>query len=148
MQVVWVLIAAAILILITCLSGQVASESNNLSKGFTKWLLDIFVGSYTAGELRLANNYARKAAHFTLYAALGFSLTGALQYQTGAPKLPTAVLLSAAFAALDEFHQHFVAGRGPQVSDVLLDTCGAAVGSLLMLGVLWLVRKAGRGNVP
>lgn len=145
--VFWLIAAGAILLLITYLSSQAASESNDLSKGFTKWLMDIFVGDYTAEALRQNNHFVRKAAHFTLYFCLGFSLTGALQHQNKVPKLPAAVLLGAAFAALDEFHQRFVAGRGPQVLDVLLDTCGVAVGSLLMFCILLLAgHTRRRGN--
>ena len=33
----------------------------------------------------------------------------------------------------DEFHQLFVPGRSGQVKDVLLDSCGAAVGVLILM---------------
>lgn len=144
--VFWLIAIGAILLLITYLSGQVVQESDALSKSVTRQFMDFFFRGYTREELRRANHLMRKAAHFTLYAALGFSLTGALQYQSRAPKLPAAILLGAVFAALDEFHQHFVAGRGPQASDVLLDTCGVATGSLLMLGILLLRAKLCRST--
>ena len=131
--------------LITYLSSQIAPESNDLSRGFTKWIMDRFVSGYSSETLRHYNNIARKAAHFTLYFLLGFSLTGVLQHQQRAPKLPTTVFLGAMFAALDEFHQHFVEGRGPQVTDVLLDTCGVLIGSLVMLGIAALLRRGKRG---
>ena len=53
------------------------------------------------------------------------------------------ILIVAGYAALDEFHQSFVPGRGPAVSDVLLDTTGGAAAQLLVaLAVLWRgVRK-------
>ena len=43
---------------------------------------------------------------------------------------------------IDEFHQLFVPGRSGQVSDVILDSAGAAIGVLIMTGIEWLrVRK-------
>ena len=38
-----------------------------------------------------------------------------------------ALILCAAYAATDEFHQGFVAGRGPGVIDVGIDTLGAGI---------------------
>ena len=131
--------------LITYLSSQIAPESNDLSKSFTKWIMDLFVSGYSSETLQHYNGIARKAAHFTLYFLLGFSLIGVLQHQQRAPKLPTAVFLGAMFAALDELHQHFVDGRGPQITDVLLDTCGVLVGSLVMLGIAALLRRGKQG---
>ena len=37
------------------------------------------------------------------------------------------------FAASDEYHQCFSQGRTPGVTDVLIDTCGVAVGALYLL---------------
>ena len=37
-----------------------------------------------------------------------------------------ALLIASAYAASDEFHQSFEAGRGPSAVDALLDTTGAA----------------------
>lgn len=42
-----------------------------------------------------------------------------------------AVLWVVVSAAADELHQYFVPGRWASVSDVLLDTCGGAVGVIL-----------------
>ena len=72
---------------------------------------------------------------------LGFSLTGVFQHQRRLHKIPAAIIVSAIFAALDELHQRFVEGRGPQVTDVLLDTAGAATGALVMALILWLIYR-------
>ena len=58
-----------------------------------------------------------------------------------------AVILCAALAASDEFHQLFVPGRAALISDVILDTAGAALGALGSMGLagLW-ARKSRRGN--
>jgi VanZ family protein len=43
----------------------------------------------------------------------------------------TACALAAMFSATDEFHQSFVPGRYPAVTDVLIDSLGAAVAMVL-----------------
>jgi VanZ family protein len=68
----------------------------------------------------------RKAAHFTEFAVLGLLLLRAL----GRP-LP-AVAFGIAYAASDELHQHFVAGRSANVLDVLIDAVGVAAGIVLL----------------
>lgn len=42
---------------------------------------------------------------------------------------------SVAYAASDEFHQTFVPGRGGHVTDVLIDSGGVLVASLMVLGL-------------
>ncbi len=47
-----------------------------------------------------------------------------------------ALLIAALYSVTDEFHQRFVPGRSCQLSDMLLDSCGAAIGILLVLFIL------------
>jgi VanZ family protein len=69
----------------------------------------------------------RKCAHVTEYAVLGALLYRALERE--AP----ALALGVAYAATDEFHQHFVRGRHPSPVDVGIDAVGVALGMLLWL---------------
>src|SRR5438067_13403916 len=66
----------------------------------------------------------RKCAHVTEYAILGALLLRALGRQ-----LP-AFLAAVAYAATDEFHQHFVRGRHPSPVDVAIDAAGVVLGVL------------------
>lgn len=87
---------------------------------------------------------ARKCAHLTEYSVFALLLWRALRQffrndsrnwswrQAG-----TTLLIVAFYAATDEFHQRFVAGRTPAVHDVLIDTLGGATGLFL----LWLVGR-------
>ncbi|MBR3560402.1 MAG: VanZ family protein [Oscillospiraceae bacterium] len=137
----WLSAAIAIAVAIFLFSSQPAEISNETSKGALRKLLEFFLGESTEALIREYNHPLRKVAHFTLYAMLGFSLTGVFQHQKRVHKMPLAVLLSAGFAALDEFHQSFVPGRGPQMTDVLLDTAGAATGAVLMTLILLLLYR-------
>jgi len=73
--------------------------------------------------------------HLPLYATLSFFLSMSLA--GGRPQDLTlrlgaaALILAAAYAALDEWHQSFVPGRTAAVSDFLLDVAG--IGGMLLL---------------
>ena len=67
----------------------------------------------------------RKGAHMTEYAILGALLLRALGNETAA------FLAAVAYAATDEFHQHFVTGRHASPVDVVIDAVGALAGVLL-----------------
>jgi VanZ family protein len=69
----------------------------------------------------------RKCAHVTEYAVLGALLYRALERE--APALAAGI----AYAATDEFHQHFVHGRHASPVDVGIDAVGVALGMLVWL---------------
>ena len=78
--------------------------------------------------------FVRKAAHVTEYAILAALLLRALS--SGERRLRTrdvciAVLIAGIYAAIDEFHQSFVASRTGAVADVMIDISGAAVGAVV-----------------
>ena len=144
----WLTLAIAIAVAIFLFSAQPAAQSDETSMGVLRRMLELLFGESTDELIRRYNHPLRKIAHFTLYALLGLSLTGVFQHQKRVHKLMAAVICSAAFAALDELHQHFVEGRGPQLTDVLLDTAGAVTGALVMTGVLFLLGRALRRRFP
>jgi VanZ family protein len=75
--------------------------------------------------LGLWDTILRKGAHTTEYAILGFLLLRALGRE-----LPS-FLVGVAYAATDEFHQHFVRGRHASPVDVAIDALGVALGILV-----------------
>ena len=83
-------------------------------------------------------HYVRKAAHFTEYAILGVLLALELAYFVKGWLRrffePVAFALSASF--IDETIQLFVEGRSGQVSDMWIDTAGAALGILITLAII------------
>ena len=66
----------------------------------------------------------RKGAHLTEYLVLGALLLRALERDAAA------FLAGVAYAATDELHQHFVAGRHASPVDVGIDAVGVALGLL------------------
>ena len=79
----------------------------------------------------------RKGAHVSEYAILSILFQRALyRGQSGLNRSWKALavlsfFLSASYAITDEFHQHFVSSRQGSIWDVLLDSCGAAIGLFL-----------------
>jgi VanZ family protein len=67
----------------------------------------------------------RKLGHFAQFAVL------ALLIQRAIRNVPAAIALASLYAATDEVHQAFVAGRHASPLDWLIDTAGAVAGALL-----------------
>jgi VanZ family protein len=93
---------------------------------------------YGVKSLITFNNFhtlIRKLAHFTEYGILALLIVNFLKsfqmlyVEIQAAKFKMVGIISilscAIYAAMDEYHQSFVAGRGPSVRDVVIDTCGA-----------------------
>jgi VanZ family protein len=95
------------------------------------WLLP----SATPETLSSIHHVIRKCGHVTEYFILSWLIMRSLRAEKKEFGLRWAlivILIVAAYAALDEFHQSFVPGRGAAVSDVLLDTSGGAAAQLVI----------------
>ena len=90
----------------------------------------------------VTNFLVRKTAHFTEYAVLGVLVAHAFDPEHAAERMRLAAICLALVLvpSIDETIQLFVAGRSGQVTDVLLDCCGAATGVLLTY-LVWRLRR-------
>jgi len=123
--------------LIYSLSTDIGSAAN--TSRFIEPILRWLIPNISPGAVENAHCFIRKAGHLSEYGVLGLLLWRALrQTRLGASgKTPwktavTALVLSAAYAATDEFHQSFVPTRMASVRDVMIDTSG----SLLSLSII------------
>ena len=146
------LLVIAVMVIIYCFSAQTGVESGAMSGRITRWVLNLVVpgfGDFSQEKqeaIRSAVSFAvRKLAHFSEYALLGFSL---MLHIAQIEKKITVRLpwlwswcVGTLYAASDEFHQGFVAGRGPSVRDVMIDSSGVIAGTLLLL---WIIRRRTR----
>lgn len=123
--------------IIFCFSAQVSDDSQKMSDFFVYVLKPfLFVGL----SQDTASFIVRKAAHMSEYALLAV-LLGLCYEAYGKKKWVVYALISAAlYAATDEFHQLFVAGRSGQLKDVLIDSIGAGIG-LLVLYIIFKIWK-------
>lgn len=83
--------------------------------------------------------YVRKAAHMSIYFLLAITVSFPLYvYRVrGLWLMLLAGIICVGFAGLDEYHQSFVAGRGPSLRDVGIDSIGAFIGILLVQLFCW-----------
>ena len=75
----------------------------------------------------------RKTAHFTAYFILGL-LVFRLYYKIYHLKPKTiiyTIILCLIYACSDECHQLFISGRSGELLDVLIDTCGASISTII-----------------
>ena len=105
------------------------AEISHTMSEWIKGLLKPFL-SEGAPVTREGNSLIRKIAHFAEFSALGFLIA----WRRGMLRKSQARGFAAgtAAAALDESIQLFVPGRGPGLSDVVLDSCGVLTGMLFL----------------
>ena len=120
------------MVIIFNLSSQVAYESNKLSKGVTKIIVESVVKVVPEMDFDRSkfNHIVRKNAHFFAYLVLGVLVMYAMR-RSGRKGIRGIVLILSMcvlYAISDEVHQFFVPGRGPQAKDVFIDSAGAVVG--------------------
>lgn len=132
-------------------SDQPATESSEMSGGVAYRLvetcsvmfgLDLPEDVIEAWAERI-DHPVRKAAHMTEYAILGCLVLAALRGYFAYGKRTAAAALGAAavYAATDEIHQIFIAGRAGRFSDVCIDTLGALFGLALVHFVVFCHRR-------
>lgn len=139
------LLAIIWMCIIFSFSAQVKEESSGTSMAFSYRVVSsagTFFGLRLDDEeiRRIANSiegYVRKAAHMTEYAILSVLLYFWLERWQLAEvrKSIIAIVLAMIYAASDEIHQLFVRGRAGSVRDVIIDSAGAVIGVLVLLGV-------------
>lgn len=137
-------IVVAIMVMIFCFSSQTGEQSGAMSGRITTWIVSLFVPDFEslpeAEREALCSRVGlviRKGAHFSEYALLGFFLMLHIREVGKRVTVRFPWLWSwsvgTLYAASDEIHQGFVAGRGPSVTDVMIDSCGVIAGTLLLL---------------
>ena len=130
-------------------SAQKASVSNKTSEGFIESVVRFFDFDKTLSDSEIseiaesAAHCVRKAAHFSIFAVLGFfTLLLLLQFDFSVKRSAVITVIWAfIYACSDEIHQCFVPGRSAQVSDVLIDTAGAFCGMAAALLVYTVLKK-------
>lgn len=103
-----------------------AEHTSRFIGPFLRW----FAPDITEATVASIQLIVRKCAHLTEYAVLAGFLYRALRQHRGQAMraVITAFFIAAIYAALDEFHQSFIASRTASVWDVMIDCLGAFVG--------------------
>ena len=140
-------VAAIFLVILYCVifsfSEQDGETSGSVSHEISKWAVEewekITHPSWTAEVKESLIEYwehpVRKMAHFSEYMTMGILLFAIWTPWMKKGWKKNLLIISWVFvsAALDEWHQTFVAGRSGNIFDVLLDTSGGCFGLCLCL---------------
>lgn len=132
-KIVYWVILIAWMMFIFYMSNQPADISNGQS--------DFVLNLVESLGVNISNNYVdiaitiiRKGAHFTEYLILNLLYFNVLRmYIKKNIALIYSIGLAFLYASTDEFHQLFIEGRAGRFTDVLIDTSGAATGSIIVL---------------
>jgi VanZ family protein len=130
----WALVIICMAVIFS-LSAQTAGESSEVSGQL------IFMM-----KLNISQDFIRTVAHFLEYTGLAVLIFNAL-YQTFGYQRPfVALIVSSLYAVSDEIHQLFVEGRAFQISDIVIDSLGAAGGITVLILLIKLVSKIKGGG--
>lgn len=119
--------------LIFYFSSRTADESSAQSGFFVELFRRLLPSSAVTDFI------VRKAAHFLEFTGLSLLFSLALYNQTGSLKTPFAIAFTSIYAATDEIHQIFVAGRACRISDWGIDTAGAVLGAALFIVIIKII---------
>lgn len=121
-----------------------SSQSGVIVKFLKKYIFTDLNDIKSKHDIKLVNDTlafaVRKTAHFSVYMLLG-GITFASMWIINNKKLRylAALAICAGYAATDEFHQSFVPGRSCELRDVMIDSCGAAIGAGVCLVIVLLL---------
>ena len=123
------LIWMGVIYLMSAMPGDISGEQSGLIVNLALGMIRFLFGQEAAASVSvdLISFLVRKAAHMAEYAVLFLLYRRALALSGVRHPYITALAMSACYAATDEWHQGFVADRGPSAVDVGIDTLGSSI---------------------
>ena len=121
-------------------SSEDADKSSATSGNVIRTIINILPNTKDLNEqekiqiISRTQTITRKLAHFSIYTFVGIStMSLASTYQLKSWKqILISISVGFIYASLDEYHQSFVPGRSGELRDVLIDTTGVIIGTLLI----------------
>lgn len=138
---IWLCVALLVMNLLFIWGNSLLPAS--VSGALSQWVRDL-LGFTAHGSAQAGEGLLRKIAHFSEFSLLGAVLGWlyAMLLQKRHAVAAASLLCAAAAACVDEAIQSFSPGRNPSLTDVGIDTAGAAVGiALLFIGYTFLKKN-------
>ncbi len=126
------------------LSTDLGSMEN--TRHFLDPLFDFLFSDLSQADLLSIQIVIRKLAHLTEYAilsALWFLVFNQAEGRAGASPVLYALLISVAYAGLDELHHVFVQSRTGSIIDIGIDSMGAGLGLTISKGAMLVSISSG-----
>jgi VanZ family protein len=132
----WLPVMVWMVVIFTASADKASFQhSASVVEPFLRWLFP----HVSFRTIHIAVVLARKCAHLTEYAILALLVWRAFRKPTPGDERPwrwfgamEALWVAMFYAATDEFHQTFVPSREGCLRDVLIDSCGALIGLILL----------------
>lgn len=133
-------------------SGQNGEKSSGLSKKVTEIIVEKILklsNEEKSQVMHRLEGIIRKVAHFTIYTILGLLLMGLVSTYNidEMKKVYITMVIGIIYATSDEIHQSFIPGRSSQITDVMIDAMGVALGMCLVLLIIKIVETRKHKNV-
>lgn len=143
-KTIWIILAAVVLCMavIYFFSDQPAQTSLSLSGQLITSMVALLVPSFDHlpqdqknAIIAACQDFVRKTAHICVYFVLGILCMLLLKklLRSNSLQFMISIWICTAYAATDEIHQIFVAGRTASFTDVVIDLVGALAGILLII---------------
>lgn len=118
-----------VIFMMSAMPGEASGDTSGRLMKLLLGLLSLLFGEEAAAGVSQDTLHLliRKGAHMAEYAVLFLLYHRALRMEQAKRPGLYALLMCAAYAATDEYHQGFVEARGPSVMDVGIDTLGAGI---------------------
>lgn len=130
-------------------SNQDSKTSGGISQKVTEFIIK-FIPSIQQKEenqreevIDIIESVIRKIAHFSIYTLVGFLLMSLMStYKIKEiNQIGTSLIIGVIYASTDEIHQAFIPGRGPQITDVMLDSLGVLTGIFISMLLIEIIRR-------
>lgn len=137
-RIIYGILVIVWMILVLSFSNQTGEESQRLSDIITNKIVNIVIKVNSNMEYKDVKDdisfIVRKAAHFSIYFIGGiliFNFINTFPLEKRKTICLT-ILIGILYAISDEIHQLFISGRAGQVTDVLIDSSGIIIGTILI----------------
>lgn len=110
-----------------------SSEVSDVSSGRSSMIVGVIESLHVSLPQELLTFITRKSAHIFMYFILGILMAAVVgdYISSGKKRILVSITFVLTYAASDEFHQLFVAGRSGELRDVLIDTAAGLIGIVL-----------------
>ena len=153
-HIIYIIIIATILAAVLCfiwgnslLDGGASRKLSLVVTEFIRPIYKFFINKSATDSALHA--FVRKAAHFLEFAAISAVASLLLWKLRGGHPVQNLIYVlfgSLSIAVADEYIQYFSPGRSSSVRDVVIDFAGAAVGALIVFGVVFLIRMINKAK--
>ena len=146
-QIIYMLLIIIWMVIVFTFSNQPADVSSKQSGGITEKVVKVITKDkkkITQSQRDVIETIVRKCAHFVLYLIGGFLVANYLSTTKVQDKhiILYSIMFAMFYAITDEVHQLFVPGRSGELNDVLIDTAGSSVGTM----IYWMIKKLKGGK--